>query len=216
MFLFSTIYFEGKWEKPFKEKDTFRDTFYVDDNTNVSVDFMKMKNEIKNFKSETEQAVMLPYKGGRFAFVAILPEEGTDIRDYVSNMTKGSLSDIVGNMYKTEITNLPKFEIEFGKIINKELMALGMTDMFDSSADFSGMNRGGESNLYVSEVMQKSFIKVDEKSTIAVSAVKIEMALKSSEPYYIIFNRPFVYAIYDTKTNLPLFLGILDNPQKNN
>ncbi len=215
MFLFSTIYFEGKWANPFKEKDTFSDTFYVDDSTNVTVDFMKMKKEIKNVKTDTEQAILLPYKGDRYAFVAILPDENTDVRDYISSMSKDSITDIVGAMNEREVTiNLPKFEIEFGKNLNDELKALGMTDMFGDLADFSGMSENGDDDLYVEEVAQKTFIKVDEKSTIAASAVKINMALKSSMPEYIVFNRPFVYAIFDTKTGLPIFLGILDNPQK--
>lgn len=215
MFLFSTIYFEGKWANPFKGKDTFSDTFYVDDSTNVTVDFMKMKKEIKNVKTDTEQAILLPYKGDRYAFVAILPDENTDVRDYISSMSKDSITDIVGAMNEREVTiNLPKFEIEFGKNLNDELKALGMTDMFGDLADFSGMSENGDDDLYVEEVAQKTFIKVDEKSTIAASAVKINMALKSSMPEYIVFNRPFVYAIFDTKTGLPIFLGILDNPQK--
>jgi serine protease inhibitor len=214
MMLFSSIYFDAKWEKPFSKERTSQGEFNVNDKLKVNADFMYKKDNMKAFENDKEQAVMLPYNDGRFAFMAILPNENTDVREYIKTLNKESIAQRMISLQTADVTLvLPKFEIEFGKSIKDELKALGIVEAFDDyKANLAGMG-SASGNLYLSEVAQKTYIRVDEEGTQAASVVKVEVSDKSLG-MFISFNRPFVYTIIDTTTNLPIFMGILDNPSK--
>ncbi len=214
MMLFSSIYFDAKWENPFSKANTSQGEFHVSEKKKVNADFMYKKAYIEAFHNdnEKEQGVMLPYSDGRFAFMAILPDEATDVREYIKTLDKESIAQKMNSLKTMDVAlRLPKFEIEFGKSIIDELKALGIVEAFDKNkANLSGMG-SASGNLYISEVSQKTYIRIDEEGTQAASVVKIE-ASDESLGFYANFNRPFVYMIIDTKTNLPIFMGVLDNP----
>jgi serpin B len=93
---------------------------------------------------------------------------------------------------------------------------MGLKDCFDGGkADFSKM-AGGADNIYVSDVLHKTFISVDTQGTKAGAVTKVEMKALSmvQNPHTITLNRPFVYAIVDNDTNLPLFIGMMMNPEE--
>jgi serine protease inhibitor len=214
MMLFSSIYFDATWENQFSKNSTALREFKVKDSAAIKTDFMFKKDNMKYIDNEIEQAVLLPYNDGRFAFMAILPNEATDIREYIADLNKDSIAQKITSFETNEVTlYIPKFEVEFGKSIMDELKALGIKEMFDrSKANLRGMGSAG-GNLYVSEVAQKTYIRVDEKGTEASSVVKVEVSAESMGTY-IAFDRPFVYTIVDTTTNLPIFIGVMDNPKK--
>lgn len=215
MMLFSSIYFDAKWEKPFSKASTSQGEFNVSDNLKVDADFMYKRDYTEAFENDKEQVVMLPYNDGRFAFMAILPNENINLREYIKTLNKESIAQRMNSLQTADVTlGLPKFEIEFGKSIKDELKALGIAEAFDKNkANFTGMG-SASGNLYLSEVAQKTYIRVDEEGTQAASVVKVEVSDESSGSLglFMNFNRPFVYMIVDTTTNLPIFMGVLDNP----
>jgi serine protease inhibitor len=218
MMLFSSIYFNSSWEQKFIKNNTRVGVFNINDTLKVNTDFMNKKEEMKYINNENEQGVFLPYSGGKFAFMAVMPNETVDMKQYISELNKDSISEKLNSLRTGEVKlSLPKFEIEYGKSLETALKALGIKEMFSrESADLSAMGNS-IGNLYVSDVLQKTYIRVDEEGAEAASVVKVEIRTTSVaiDEVSINFNRPFIYAILDTETNLPIFLGIMNNPQKN-
>jgi serpin B len=108
---------------------------------------------------------------------------------------------------------MPKFKTESTFDLGKTLKGLGMGDAFDKDkADFSGMT--GEKDLYISDVIHKAFIDVNEEGTEAAAATIVGMSTTSmpGEEYTITFDRPFIYMIYNTQTNAVVFMGQVVNP----
>ena len=90
-----------------------------------------------------------------------------------------------------------------------------MQDAFDSAkADFSGIGRSLDGNIFISRVLHKTYIAVDEKGTKAGAATAVEMRAEGAMPQEdvrtVYLNRPFVYMILDCEHNLPLFLGVVE------
>lgn len=114
---------------------------------------------------------------------------------------------------------IPKFEAQSSYEMSESLETMGMTDAFDwRRADFSalGTYEGEGENICISRVLHKTFITVGEQGTKAGAATVVEMAEEGAamtEPREVILNRPFLYMILDTKTNMPLFLGTLYSVQ---
>lgn len=110
---------------------------------------------------------------------------------------------------------LPKFEVVFDKMLNESLINMGLDKCFDmENADFTfmGKSQRGE-KLYVKLMRQKSKIIVNEQGTEAAAVSELlgapRAVLKTKKLY---FNEPFFYMIMDMNTEVPLFIGILDNP----
>ena len=150
------------------------------------------------------------YKG-RYAFVALLPNEGISVNDYISHLTGEKIQSILKNeSYKTVYTSLPKFETKFEFSLVDILQSMGITDAFNPNiADFSKI--GDAYHLHISDAFQKTFISVGELGTKAGAVTVIEMAPEAApEPMeikYVYLNRPFVYMLIDTETNTPFFIG---------
>lgn len=105
---------------------------------------------------------------------------------------------------------IPKFEVEYEVGMNKILKVMGMTDAFDSKAsDLSGIGSSTRGNLYISRVLHKTFIAVDEKGTKAGAATAVEVSDESAamEVQQVYLDRPFVYMLIDCEANLPFFIG---------
>ncbi len=89
---------------------------------------------------------------------------------------------------------------------------MGLEKAFsENDADFSNMGKDN-SGLFIASVQQKTFLQVDDLGTQAGVVTNVDMQEKCGYPIGILFNRPFVFAVIDTKTNLPLFLGAMENP----
>lgn len=213
MYLINTVYFNGKWEIPFDAQDTNIGNFKGENGT-MQVDFMSQIIENSSIKENGEQSVLLPYKNGRYSFLAMLPKENTDVRTYLKSFDENTIKNIMNEMRKGEVELLlPKFNSEFDGSMKDELTNMGLGNIF--SEEEANFNKMGNGNIYVSEVKQKTFIKVGEKGTEAAAATKVEMKLGSAPIKIIIsFNRPFIYAIVDNKTKLPIFLGIMEDPNE--
>lgn len=220
MFLINTINFEAKWQTPFEKakkgiffdslKSIPKDGYSVTDE-NANAMFMKLEDvNLDCIETQNETAVLFPYNDKRFAFLGVLPNE-TEINDYVNNMSENTIPDIINQMSNEKITVfLPKFKVESSNLLNDALKNMGLVTAF-GDADFSKMSEDKEA-LYISSVRQKTFIQVDELGTKAGAATAVGVE-KCAVFQPINFNRPFVYAIIDTKTNLPIFIGTMENPQ---
>lgn len=156
-----------------------------------------------------------PYKDRKYSFAALLPNEGVDIYDYIAGLTAEDLQNTL-NSAKSEqvIATLPKFSYAYGLRMNNVLASLGMPTAFDgAAADFSGIVENG--SLYIGEVLHKTFISVDARGTKAAVTIVETKGGSARQDKVVVLDRPFVYMILDNATNLPIFLGVVTDVEKN-
>ena len=218
MYLINTVYFKSDWQEPFLKHETRAQTFQTPDG-GIEVDFMHRTAPMAYFTGQDAIGVALPYANTQYAFFALLPDNGQGPRGWLSQQDPAGLFGQIG-LWMAQKANftvslaLPKFEASYEDVLNNELQTLGMAVAFDGgSADFSRLNEARSKGLYISEVRHKTVIRVDEKGTEAAAAtsVAIDESAVSSD-VELVFDHPFLYGILDTKTGLPLFVGILEDP----
>ncbi len=215
MYLINALTFNAEWHTPYAKEDISDGTF----NTPHSSVPVKMMRSTENYyiKTANSEGFIKEYKNGDYRFVALLPNKNTDINDYITSLKNDSLDSIIKSAnQQSVIATMPKFESTFEIGLSETLKALGVKTAFnEDKADFSRLGTYLGRNLYLADVLQKAYIVADEKGTKAGAVTKAEMAAKSSleaRPVSITLDRPFVYAIVDAKTNIPLFIGKVIEP----
>ena len=208
----NATYFKGIWSSQFKKSDTQKEKFKAYDGNSITVNMMHQKSkfnygEIDNLCS----AVCLPYGNKAYRMILILPEDGKTLEDLKKSLTSESWEQL-NRMREYEVdVKMPSFETEFGtESIKPTLLEMGITSAFDYSlADFSGMT---DQPVYVSDVLHKAKIKVDEQGSEAAAVTDVTMKTNSASPTaprVIEFHadRPFLYAITEISTGAIFFIG---------
>ena len=217
MFLMNAVYFNGKWQYPFDADTKPQDgSFYPESGGKVTASYMQVNAQLNYAQTDSERSVLLPYDDGRFAMLLILPKKGVTLGNYINGLTPKSIADMSARMQKTSVElTLPRFKVTSSNNLTDALKAMGLALGFDANkADFSQMSIDKQ-DLYIKSVIQKTFLKVDEQGTEAAAVTSVQMSAKAFfETQPVVFDRPFVYAILDTKTKLPLFLGTLAIPEQ--
>ena len=164
--------------------------------------------------TDAEQGVLLPYRDGRLAFLALMPSQGTPLGEYLDTLDGAALAGLIAGAGTEYFTlRLPKFEMMWSGSLVGALQAMGLTDAFDpDAADFAPMGRDAHGNpLYISAVEHGAGIEVDEQGTRAFSFTFIGMSgAGAAPPEELVFDRPFVYGIVDLERGVPLFLGTFE------
>ena len=220
MALFNTIYFYGEWVSEFEKNSTYKEDFTTTDGRIKQVDMMHDERTEFYIKNENMDGVVLDYRYGNMALVALKPTAGQTVREMYEALTYEELAGLLDNGSSELIKlKLPKFEVEFDKKLNETLQNMGIKRAFDEQlADFTGL--GYTDNgipLYISLVRQKSVVKLDEKGTEAAAVTMVAMnecamALPEMPPIEVYFDEPFLYMIMDMESKTPLFMGVMDNP----
>lgn len=209
MYLINTVLFDAEWENIYK-KDEVRDgTFTALDGTKKTVPMM-YSEEHSYLDDGKATGFIKPYKNG-YSFVALLPNEGVSLGDYAASMTGKSYIDTIKNAKDVPVeTIIPKFSYDYDIEMSGALKALGMPLPFDAEkADFSALGSSGNGNIFISRVLHKAYIAVDEKGTKAgaATAVEINETAAAVDIYSVTLDRPFIYAVTDNATGLPVFIG---------
>jgi len=212
MYLINAIAFDGKWKEEYKDAQV-RDTDFTAYGGAKQTAKLMYGDENIYISDKYATGFVKPYKDGNYSFAALLPNNGVNIDDYVAGLTGESLLKTLGNKsYERVYTGIPKFKCEYDVTMNGLLKDIGMNRAFDpDNADFSKLGTSPNGNIYISNVLHKTFIEVDEKGTKAAAVTVVEAADNAMplEPKTVILDRPFVYAIIDKATNLPVFIGVL-------
>ncbi|MEA4955983.1 MAG: serpin family protein [Pseudoflavonifractor sp.] len=211
MYLINALAFDAEWETIYQETQVQDGTFTTESGEAKDVQMM-YSEESRYLDDGSATGFIKYYADQKYAFVALLPNKGISIADYVASLTGEGLMDTLNNAQKTGVeTAIPKFESKYTLEMSDILKSLGMTDAFDSArADFTGIGQSEDGNIYISRVLHKTYIAVDEKGTKAGAATAVEMKTTGamvSEPKAVYLNRPFVYMLIDCETNLPIFIG---------
>ena len=214
MYLVNALAFDGEWVKPFDSCATMQGTFTREDGTEETADFMHGE-EYAYLEGEKVTGFLKSYRDGSYAFAALLPGEGVTVAEALDSLSGGAVGTMLDSVSSQEvIIALPKFTVDYDAGLEDVLPALGIVDAFDpSSADFSGIGTAadGGPSLFISRVLHKTHLSVDELGTEAAAATVVEMTEGAMEleepPKQVILDRPFLYMLVDLDSGLPLFLG---------
>lgn len=218
MALMNAVYFEGKWEKPFEAAKTYEQTFYGTDG-DVQTTMMHQHGEYYAYaEADGIKGISLPYQDSSVVMKVFLPiEEDGDIEALFAALSyeeKEALLNSLDTAEKESIANLalPKFTMEKEtEDLNEILQNMGMETAFSPDADFDSICE----DLYVSQVLHKAKIEVDEEGTkaaaVTVVVTKDECAMPEENPIFFVADRPFLCVLQDTQTGMILFMGRINN-----
>ncbi len=210
--LTNAIYFKGDWARQFDKKRTYDVRFQVSADKKVKAPLMNQTARFPYMQGAGFQALELAYKGDELAMVVLLPARKSNLAALEKKLNAKSLNAWLGKLREQKvIVGLPRFKVTWDLDLKKTLISMGMIDAF-GAADFSGMT--GTRDLFISAVVHKAFVAVDEEGTEAAAATAVVMG-RTSLPRYPVFraDRPFVFLIRDRKTGSILFLGRVVNPK---
>lgn len=216
MYLINAIVFDAEWQKVYKKNDIYTGTFTAYDGTKRSVEMM-FSEESKYINDGKATGFIKDYKDKKYSFVALLPNEDISIKDYIASLTAEKLLNAIKNSEDAYVeAHLLKFSYDYTVNMNDALKTLGMPTAFKADvADFSKLGKSSRGNIYIGEVLHKTFISVDELGTKAGAVTKVEMKDEAARLGYTVkLNRPFVYMIIDNKTKLPIFVGTVMDIKK--
>lgn len=216
MYLINTLVFDAKWQTKY-EKSDIRDRIFTNgDGSRTTVDMM-YSEESTLLTGEDFLGFAKNYEGNAYSFVGLLPDdENADILEFAASLTGEEWLKVWGNRRGAPVdVGIPEFSYDsYGSLV-EALRAMGMEKMFSPmDADFSKMGSAGGANLFCSSVEQKTFIDVSRNGTKAAAVTWAGMECTSAAPmesYSVILDRPFVYAIVDNATGLPLFVGVINS-----
>lgn len=209
--------FEAVWKEDWKYDEEYTRQFTDINGVVQDIPFMSSSDLKFYYECKGIEAFLCPYKNPRYAFVGILPAGGAN--DFVKDMDADKLQKILSDDNKIEAETyayMPEFkydtEVQLGKLVQE----MGMKDAFsESDANFRKMaDFSADANIWINSAIHKTHIEVDHKGTKAAAATAIgscfNESIDISEPHYIKLDRPFVYMIYDTEMQLPLFFGTVN------
>ena len=213
--LVNAIYFKGKWENEFEKKLTKDTPFWVTPEDTVHCPMMHQKSNFNYYENDSLQILELPYLGDDLSMIVLLPKQIDGLKKLENSLTIDNLNKWM-NVSNQEIeVYLPKFKMISEFSLGKTLSAMGMTDAFiPHKADFSGIN--GSRELFISDVIHKAFVDVNEEGTEAAVATAVVMKKILSVPKQpIVFraDHPFIFLIRNVSGSI-LFIGRMVDPTK--
>jgi len=207
--LTNAVYLKAAWAYPFHSSS--QAPFHRANRSTVTADMMPLTGALGYLKRPGYQAVQLPYAGSKLAMTVLLPTGS--LAPLEKRLATGGLTDLLTGIRPQALhLDMPKFTFHTNVELNKPLQDLGMRDAFDSTANFDGMvPKGG---LFISTVEHQAYIKVDEHGTEAAAATGVGVGAGAAAPpsTSVTLDRPFLFAITDTTTGAPLFLGRVADP----
>jgi serpin B len=215
--LVNAIYFKGSWANPFKTNKTAPGPFTIAPGQTTQASFMNLTASFDYAEADSLQLLELPYAGGDLSMVVLLPREADGLKTLEDGLSAEKLGLWLGQARHQKVNLfLPKFKLtgQFG--LAQTLADMGMTDAFSTRADFSGMD--GARDLFITAVIHKAFIEVNEQGTEAAAATGIAAgAMAVMRPVEVpVFraDHPFLFFIRDVHSGSILFLGRVTDPSR--
>ena len=218
MFLINAIYFKGLWTTPFEKSRTVDAPFHLESGATVAVPMMSRTGPIATAYDASTIMVDLPYGGTAYSMTLVLPREGTTAETLAAEMTPARWNALLTALAPTEIVlGVPRFRVEWSGELKEPLAALGMAEAFDRDrADFRGISQAvydAGQRLFLTRVVQKTFVAVDEAGTVAAAATAVGVGIDSA-PMEVRFDRPFLVAIRERLSGTILFVGKIADPSR--
>jgi serpin B len=220
----NALYFKGAWDQPFDASKTKHHDFYLLNDSSVKVPFMtSYKNQfVRAF--DGFKVLRLPYDQGvddrQFSMYFFLPDAKDGLLTLMEKMASDS-EFLKHNLPTTKVEvgdfRVPKFEISFGFAASDALKELGVVLPFSASASLTKMVDSPDTPIWVSDILQKSFIKVNEKGTEAAAVTRFRgigcaRPLPKPKPIDFVADHPFLFLIREDLSGAILFVGQVVNP----
>ena len=209
MCLINTVLFDAEWRTPYTNfsKLTFKGISgetQADMMTSTESVYLEAKN-VKGF--------MKSYKDGKYSFAALLPDENSTLSEFISSLDTNALKGIFDNKQSRKVkATLPKFSYDYDISMADIISEMGWQSAFSGDADFSKIS---DTPLYISDVIHKTHIEFNSNGTKAAAATAVTLTKTSAEieiepPIRLVFDRPFMYVIYDNNSGVPVFIGTVN------
>ncbi len=222
--LINAMAFEGEWEESYGEYDITEDAEFTNADGSRSKVTLLGSQEAAAIHLGEGLGFIRPYKGGNYSFVGILPPEGMSTEDYLAGLVRDGESFAAAcrnpDTSRDVYVSIPEFETEDDICLDDTLKALGMerayADSLNGSPEFRAMVTDDSPEIGIGTVIHKTKIEVDRNGTKAAAATAVIMVettaleIDPEPPYSIVLDRPFVYAIVDNTTGIPVFLGTMN------
>lgn len=219
LILANAIYFKADWASPFKNESTHDADFTLDGGEKIKAPLMSQTASFNYINREAEgfSALEMSYKDQRMTMLILLPHKVDGLANLEKKLTGPLVTDTVESLKRERVmVYLPKFHAETEYQLAETLSAMGMKLAFTPSADFSGIT--DVKPTYISAVIHKAFVDVDEKGTEAAAAtvvgIRAGSAAPPKPPAVFRADHPFIYLIRDTQTGQILFAGRMADPRK--
>ena len=214
LYLVNAACFDARWDTPYTKADLRTGLpFTAADGTQQTADYLTGTESIY-LSGNNVTGFVKPYDGGKYAFVALLPDEGVTLADYLENLTGEHLYKLITDHRSADVqVSIPEFSAQSELELEEPLKDMGITDLFNvSTADLRSIGSAPSgNNLYVFSVLHKTYLELDENGTKAAAATSLEVnagaAPPSEDVKTVTLDRPFLYMIVDTHACVPLFMG---------
>lgn len=221
MVLTNALLYLGDWTVPFKAEDTYDEQFAAPGGS-AQTPFMHSTRTVPYYETGEFSMITLDFKsednGGRYSMAFLLPAEGSSVEQLLASLSGDTFKQALSGMQSREtIISLPKFEFSYFNSLKDMLIDMGMGTAFGGGADFSAMTKEPNA-LYISDVLHKCFVKVDELGAEAAAVTVVAMQESAMMPpeniaeFYA--DRPFLFAIYSQEDGAIAFLGAVNDPTK--
>ncbi len=210
--LTNAVYFKASWRKPFNERSTEDAPFTLVGGSTIDVPMMNQTDFFNYVATEGCEAVELDYAAGNASMLILLPDG--DMAEFQQGFNADMLETIKRRLSSCNVSlSMPKFEFSRSMQLSDLLQDLGMESAFGSAADFSGFT--GSPDLFISKVLHKAFVKVDEAGTEAAAATAVVMGLTAipEQPVQMNIDSPFMFFILDRESGSIVFMGRVMDPE---
>jgi serine protease inhibitor len=212
----NAVWFLGDWMNAFDRRFTHHQPFFLANGTTKTVPLMTETGRFRHIEVGGAQIIDLPYVGGKLSMTVLLPRQRgrlAEVESALEARLKGWLSELDGSEPRTVELYLPKLQMELEYDLGLTLKAMGMQVAFGPGADLSGIT---DLQLEISDVVHKTFLRIDEKGTEAAAATAVVMTWGSAAPEpspVFRADHPFVFLIRDRDSGALLFLGRVASPE---
>jgi serine protease inhibitor len=209
LYLINALFFRADWAEPFDRRRTSEAEFHRPDGSRTAVPMMRDDRSARVAFADGFSAVELPYGNGRFSMILMLPDEGRGLAEVAETLDAERWSALVDSFREQRVAlEVPRMKLDWESSLNRALIGMGMGLAFgDGPHDFTAIS---PANPWIGEVRQKTHLEVDEEGTTAAAATSV--AMPTSMPPALRFDRPFLLAIHDHATRTVLFLGQITDP----
>jgi serine protease inhibitor len=211
MYLINAIYFKASWRNGFDRSATTIATFNAGDGVAEQVPMMHLEAE-KRLRGrgfyDGSMMMELPYGNSAFNMEVYLPPDTTTVERYIERLTPQSLkSDFNDDVRANASLWMPRVKLEYQRLLNPDLIALGMGVAFSGSADFTGMTTT-PMGLAISKVLQKTFLTIDEEGTEAAAVTVVDIFVSAPPgPMSMRVDRPYMIVIRERLSGTIMFIG---------
>ena len=222
LFIVNAIAFEGEWQDEYEDSQIIENREFTNADKSTKKCTMLSSAEDRYFTLGEGTGFIKPYKGGEYSFVGILPEYGMTTEEYIKSLVDNEedFSEAIRNAeYGDVYVTMPEFTLDYtNEEMTEVYRQMGMDLPFDQDkADLKGIfTNDSNSKVWIDKIIHKTHIEVDRKGTRAAAVTVVEVDKCTAvelveEPVIITLDRPFVYAIVDNETGIPVFLGCMNN-----